>query len=158
MIAELLVRHGLVQFGRFATPDGTQSPVRFELNLLLSYPSVATQIARAIAQRIDVERVERLLCPADAAPLGALVAVETGIPLVYSRGVGEPAVVDLVGAYDVGHPTVLLVNLTSVHLDDLVQRASRFGLTVTQTIGILGAENALCTLDDVIEVWGSRQK
>jgi hypothetical protein len=83
--------------------------------------------------------------------IGVLLSISTHIPLVYSRGRGEVPVHDLVGAYDVGHPAVLLVGETGEKTLQLIQSCGRVGLEVQQVIAVVG-ETANDTFPPVLPV------
>ncbi len=137
-LAQLLLDAGLIQFGWFQHQAATL-PFALSLEILASYPDILDQAAREAQAFISTLHVTRLLCTPDAIPFGAAVSLRTGIPLVYSRGAGEAPVFDLIGAYDIGHPTLLLTN--SLGWNDspagLVNGARRVGLEVHSAITIL---------------------
>ncbi len=122
-LTRLLVEAGLLQFGRFSH-DGKETPFLFSFEMLPSYPHVLRAMieqAKALLSRV---RINRILCTADAIPFGISLSLETDIPLVYSRGIkGSPPVRDLVGAYDIGHPVVVVTNIFG-SLDPLTQLAT----------------------------------
>lgn len=123
---------GLLQFGRF---EG--EPVRLNFPLLPAYPQVLQSLITEIAPQ--VAGASRLVCTPVALPLGVGVALQTGIPLVYSQGNGADPVYDLVGAYDIGHASVLLIN-TPDDLPDLAQfinGARSVGLEISQIFGVM---------------------
>jgi hypothetical protein len=142
---ELLFKYGLIQFGRFANPDGTTQPFKLNLDWLSSYPGALEAAAKEITYGIDLHniKVERILCPFDTLPLATLVSQKTKIPLVYSRGRGEPPVVDLVGAYDINHPTLFLVNayLSNQSHTSLLKNADRVGLKTKHAYALVDAGN-----------------
>jgi hypothetical protein len=61
------------------------------------------------------------------------------VPLVYSRGSGDQPISDLIGAYDIGHPALLLT--TSVGWEAypaaLISGAKRVGLETRTLLTIL---------------------
>jgi len=58
----------------------------------------------------NVSEVDHLIATVDSVPLGLVCSLESGLSLVYSRGRGETAVYDLVGSYNSGHMSALLMN------------------------------------------------
>ncbi len=144
---ELLLKYGLVQFGRFADENGEFVPFKLNLNWMVSYPDVLRAAAFDVQDHFrfgddavrSVKQFERILCPVDALPVATLVSVATGIPVVYSRGLGEPANRDLVGAYNTNHPTLLLsiTNATEVSLGKLSRVASGVGLRVKRDLTLV---------------------
>lgn len=138
MLAELLLEAGLLQFGRFINGENSD-PVRISLEMLPSYPDIVLHLAEVAAQLIADHQIERLVCTSAALPFGLALSLKTRIPLVYSRGNNEPPIYDLVGAYDVGHPTALLTNIldSETHLVNSIANARRVGLNVTRVVAIL---------------------
>jgi adenine/guanine phosphoribosyltransferase-like PRPP-binding protein len=139
-LSEEFLAAGLVLFGDFADADGGRKRYSLRFDLLASYPHILSTLADAIAPSIGAT-YSRLLCPFDALPLGTALALRTGIPLVYSRGRGESAVVDFVGAYDIGHRALLIVNAVEVEssnaLAGMITRAAGVGLDVVGVQAIL---------------------
>jgi hypothetical protein len=134
-IADRLLNTGLVQFGRFG-PD--YEPLKLNVSLLPSYPAVLSLIADYAGAILDPLSFDRLVCTADSVPLGTAISLQTGKPLVYSLGTDAPGVHDLIGAYDVGHPAVLLLNVWDgeTMLGDLLPKAARVGLDIHHIIPI----------------------
>lgn len=134
---ELLLKYGLVQFGCFADENGDFVPFKLNLDWMISYSDVLRAAAFDVQDHFrvhseSIKQFERILCPMDTLPVATLVSSATGIPIVYSRGRGESAVRDLVGAYDINHPTLLLTNsnATEVSLGNLSRMAFNVGLKV----------------------------
>jgi hypothetical protein len=160
----LMLESGLIQFGSFSGDD-TRSPILLLLEMLGSYPDVLSTLAEAAQAKVAEGSYARLLCPADALPFGVAVSLKTGVPLVYSRGRGESAVVDLVGGYDIGHRTLLLLN--TLDGDPFTYKwlgqARGVGLETTDTLAILSLlpreldhTSALLRLDDLVSECAAR--
>jgi len=110
--------------------------------------------------------VNRLLCTAASLPFGVALSLRSGVPLVYSRGSADAPVYDLVGAYDIGHPVLLLSN--SVGLGDthapLMHAARRVGLETHTLLTIVELRRAsqpdgimvlpLLRLNDIVRALG----
>lgn len=138
-LAHTLTEAGLIQFGLFVEGDH-QRPVQFKFEMLASYPDVLRDIASQLAPLIG--EADRLLCAPDAGALGVALALHTGIPLVISRvGVGDT--VELIGAYDIGHPAVYVTNVIdkSPLSVSAIAHAERVGLEVHQRVGIIGLDD-----------------
>jgi len=137
-LAQRLMDTGLIQFGWFQNGGATQ-PFALSLDMLASYPDILDQAASQAEAILSSLQVTRLICTTNAVPFGVAVSLRTGIPLVYSRGAGEAPVFDLIGAYDIGHPTLLLTN--SLGWNDspttLIKGACRVGLEVHTALPIL---------------------
>ena len=141
-LLEMVVDAGLVLEGDYARPDGSRRSYLLRLDLLAAYPRLLDSCASAIVSGMDYRRYSRLLCPLDALPLGTAVALHTGLPLVYSRGTQEAPVADLVGAYDIGHKTLLVLNDSA--WDDptstLLRRARSVGLDVCDAVALVDVD------------------
>lgn len=126
----MLIDNGLVQFGRFDR-DGAIVPMLLNFDLLPSYPDTLSYIVEQAAGQISAD-VERIVCAADSVPLGVGLSLKTQIPLVYSRGRGEAPVHDLVGAYDVGHPAALVINVLEdmEKVQHFIGQAEKVGLHI----------------------------
>lgn len=137
-----LVDAGLIQFGWFAH-DGATVPVALHFDRLASYPDLLAQVAQLARLVGGGLNANRLLCPADAIPFGVAYSLRTGIPLVYSKGAGEAPVFDLVGAYDIGHPALMLtssVGLRNTHAP-LLSAARQVGIEIHTLLTILAVRD-----------------
>src|SRR5262245_3925340 len=108
-VSESLLNTGILQFGYFVDA-GQVVPVRFCPEYLPAYPDLLIEVAKLTVSQLDASTVDHLIVTADSVPLGLASSLQTGLPLVYSRGRGEAAVYDLVGSYNSGHMSVLLLN------------------------------------------------
>jgi hypothetical protein len=130
MLVNLLLEAGLLQFGRFANNGGWQ-PYRLSLHLLPSYPYILHCLVELATPRIGT--IDHLVCPATAIPFGVALGQSTGIPLVYSYSSDV-----VIGAYDIGHPALLVANTLSDvdELERLVVRAKQVGLEISRVLVI----------------------
>jgi orotate phosphoribosyltransferase len=130
MLADVLLSAGLLQFGRFAK-DGEWQPYRLNLELLPSYPDILAHIVDIGTPLIGP--VDHLVCPLDALPFGVALSQSTSIPLVYSQSNA------LAGAYDIGHPALLVANQLNRpdELEHLISYARRVGLEINQALIIV---------------------
>lgn len=150
-LAQALAGAGLIQFGRFAQPDGVWWPVALHLGWLPSYPDLLRQTARALAPLLDGLPADRVLAGPGALPVAVALGLETGMPVVYmAHGPREdPPAFAIEGAYDVGHPTALLFDVLwdPAEATTIAAVARRVGLEVHTVIGVidpgLGAREAL---------------
>jgi orotate phosphoribosyltransferase len=133
-LALRLVEAGLIQFGRFAQPDGSCWPVQVRLRWLPSYPVLLREVAAALADLLDGLDVDRLLSTPAAIPLGTALSLHTDLPMTYAlEGIHDrPAAFVIEGAYDVGHPTLLLTDVlaTADQAEHLIALGSHTGLEV----------------------------
>ena len=131
-----LMEAGLLEFGLFGKEE---IPFRLNLHLLPAYPHLLKQIAESAQAHLTRLPVDRLICTPSALPFGVALSQQTNIPLVYSLGSEQPGVFDLVGAYDVGHPALLLTNIWGGRGDitALVDKARKVGLEVNSVLAIV---------------------
>jgi orotate phosphoribosyltransferase len=140
MIANALIETGMLQFGIFV--DGKESRTyRLGLDMLPTYPQVMQQLIYLAVQGIPDGHFDRLVAPSDAIPLGTALALHTGIPLVYSRGKGKGTAFDLVGAYDVGHPALLVVNSIQPNIYRLIAQCRSVGLEIEAILELVSLGN-----------------
>ncbi|MAS34306.1 MAG: hypothetical protein CL610_09880 [Anaerolineaceae bacterium] len=139
-LATLLADCGLIQFGRF----DHQQPYQLHLELLPSYPDVLEQITKQAVSLVG-EAIDHLVCMHDALPLGTALSLKTEIPLVYSRGILAGAPVDnLVGAYDIGHPALLITNSLrdADGIAQIVRQAHQVGLEINRVLTLVDEGNS----------------
>jgi hypothetical protein len=143
-LAQLLIDAGLIQFGWFRRGEETGTfsetcPFSLHLDMLASYPAALAAVVDAAQTAAQGVEFDRLLCPFDAVPFGVALGLRTGVPLVYSRGSGDQPVSDLIGAYDIGHPALLLTNSVGweAYPTPLIAGARRVGLKVHTLLTIL---------------------
>jgi orotate phosphoribosyltransferase len=153
-----LARAGLVQFGRFERPDGAVWPVMVNLLWLPSYPALLRDVAAALVPLLGGIAADRLLTTVDALPIGVALSLRTDMPLVYPYGEirDYTAAFAIEGAYDVGHPTLLLsdVLIDARQANQITALARKVGLEVHGVLAVvdwgLGAreelESAGCTV------------
>jgi hypothetical protein len=145
-----LLKSGLVQFGRFQL-NGEVQPMTLRLDLLPSYPSLLRRLVELAQPFIPNTRYDRILSTPEAIPFGTSLSVTSQIPLVYSQGSNLLPVHDLVGAYDVGHPAILVTNVlrNDTKFAQLIERAGRVGLNVERVLAVLGDDHRPTKLDAV---------
>lgn len=137
-LLEGLLSAGLIQFGRFAGTNGFD-PLRLHLELLPSYPQVLSDAASTLeALNADVA-YDFVVAAPDALVLATALSQRRSLPLVYSRGRGETPTHDLVGAYDVGHPALLvsLIHDDERALDRLMRSALSVGLEIVGAAALI---------------------
>ena len=134
----LMLETGLLQFGSF---DHNHASVPFQLNLqwLPAYPDVLRAIVSAAQPMIDWQIIDRLVATPDAVPFGVALSLATDISLVYSRGLRVGPALDLVGAYDIGHTSLLLTNTISANypLQPIIAAATQVGLEIQNVLAIV---------------------
>lgn len=125
--ARSLLDCGLLQFGLFG-----DAPLAWNVDMLPSFPGLLR--ALACLSEAYVKGVDRMLAAPGALVWGSAVALQCDVPLVHCRGE------ELVGAFDIGHPTLLLdVGMDGgPDLRQLARRAGQVGLEVVAVHMLLG--------------------
>jgi orotate phosphoribosyltransferase len=123
-----LIDCGVLQFGMFGADE---APYLIQMGLLPSYPMFLREFAQSMRDRIP-NQTERLLCVASAYAPALALSLYRDIPLVYSLGTTGSGVADLIGAYDVGHPTCLIADMWRGEdaLLPIIQKAEQVGLRI----------------------------
>lgn len=139
--ADLLVNTGLLQFGRFEQ-DGYPASVRLSFDLVAAYPEVLQQIVAVVRGVLTNRGSDRLLVPPSGIAMGGALSFSTGIPLIYSRGCGEEAVFDLVGAYNAGHRATLIVPIDLDITEAFLRAVTRVGIVIEGVVAVVGTGGA----------------
>ncbi len=154
-----LARTGLIQFGHFTQPDGAAWPVMLNLAWLPSYPALLGEVAAALEALSGDWTADRMLATARALPIGVAFSQRTGLPLTYATDDirDYTAAFAIEGAYDVGHPTVLLVDVLvdATQAQVIAGAAKRVGLNVSTIVAVvdfgLGAQAQLAEAGFVVQ-------
>lgn len=108
---------------------------------LPSYPALLRHTAAALVPLLEGTHAERLLTTSDAIPLGTALSLQSGLPMTYPYGDVRDytAAYAIEGAYDVGHPTVLLsdVLIDGGQARQITALARRVGLDVHTVLVVL---------------------
>lgn len=147
-ISEILLECGIIQFGRFETSTGNMSPLRFRFELMGTYPTVLEAVvndlyplATAIAPTVDY-----FVSASDCIPVTSILCGRLAKAMVYSRGCGAVPVHDLMGSYDVGHPSCLVVNTITDHTKQLLADCNRVGLEINHIIELLDTRMTISSI------------
>lgn len=147
-IADWLVNTGILQFGYFVT-NNRSAPVRFCPEYLPAYPELLSEVARLASLPLNTVEVEYLIATFESLPLGLVCSLQTSLSLIYSRGRGEAAVYDLVGSYNSGHTSVLLLNELGdkAAIEKFVSSARSVGLDIKMVVILLEVQQAFQLAD-----------
>jgi len=130
---------GCIQFGTFTLRTGLASPIRMDLQRLMSFPRLLHQVARAmagIARPLKFDHI--VITPHATLPIGVALALELNRPLLQMRrdAKARGARHDIEGTFEAGDRALVV--------DDLLIR----GGSKQQTIATL--ENAGLEVHDVL--------
>jgi len=136
--------NGLIQFGRFVAHEKGIEPLLLSFEFLPSYPQLLTQTAQQLKMLCGetFSAFDFLFCAAEGIPLGMAMSLQTDKPLLYSTHRAAHAR-DFIGAYDVGHPAVLVVPVfdDEEKITRLARDVQRVGLEMVGIVSLL----KLCT-------------
>lgn len=141
---------GAVQFGEFTLASGQKSPIYVDLRLLASHPEVLRQVAYAYAEllrgKLGIGKlgVRLAAIPYAALPIGAAVALEMGLPMIYPRkeakdyGRARP----IEGAFQPGDRAVVLDDLITTGGSKLqaIEPLEAAGLEVRDVVVLIDRE------------------
>ncbi len=113
-LAVSLYETGAVKFGNFTLHSGKKSPIYIDLRIVVTYPHLLKQIAKAYAGVLEQMEFDILSAyPYAGLPLGVAVGLEMDQPLIYPRkemktyGTGK----SIEGIFEVGQKTILIEDL-----------------------------------------------
>ncbi|HYD50819.1 MAG TPA: orotate phosphoribosyltransferase [Terriglobales bacterium] len=85
-LAQQLLDAGVVRFGSFTLKDGRQSPVYFDLRVLIARPALLKRIAAAMVERARAIPHDCLAgLPYAGLPIAVAMSIAGDTPLVYPR-------------------------------------------------------------------------
>ncbi len=151
-LADGLLELGCVKFGQFTLKSGLQSPIYLDLRRLVSAPGLMEMVGRAYLERLQGLEFDRLAAlPYAALPIGAVVGLLGGWPLVYPRkeakAYGTRAEIE--GDYAPGERVVVLDDLatTGESKFEAIEKLTAAGLVVQDVVVLIdrqsGAAQAL---------------
>jgi uridine monophosphate synthetase len=171
-LADGLLEAGCVKFGQFTLKSGLLSPIYLDLRLLVSYPRLLEQVARAYLPLLRGLAFDRLAAlPYAALPIGAAVSLFGGWPLLYPRkevkAYGTKAEIE--GLYVPGERAVVIDDLatTGGSKFEAIDKLVAAGLQVSDVVVLIdrqsGAAEALAqagcrlhsifTLRQLLDYW-----
>jgi uridine monophosphate synthetase len=136
---------GCVRFGDFTLVSGQRSPIYLDLRLLVSAPDLLRRVGQAyreILRTLTFDRVAAI--PYAALPIGAAVAMEMDVPLLYTRkevkGYGTRKGVE--GHFEEGERVVVLDDLITTGLSKLqaIAPLEEVGLLVEDVVVLVDRE------------------
>lgn len=137
-LSEWLLETGILQFGTFVI-DGKVTPVRFCPEYLPAYPQLLREIGKLALSKFNASVIDHLIATTDSMPIGLVCSLQANLSLVYSRGKGEAPVYDLVGSYNSGHKSTLIINcIDDTHLiETFMANAQSVGLELETIVALL---------------------
>lgn len=85
-LSELLHRIGVVRFGEFTLKDGRRSPFYLDMRVLVSHPAALARVARAMLQRAEGLRFDRIAgLPYAGLPIAVAMSLIGERPMIYVR-------------------------------------------------------------------------
>lgn len=166
-ISDMLTQAGIIQFGLYVSQLNI-APFKLKLDYLPSYPQLLRWAAQEAKPNLVERAPERLLATLDSVPLGIAISTATDIPLVWQHRTSKS---EFVGAYDIGHPTCLILNSDQdlSFLQDMLDQALRVGLVIDHIVFFLKTTeqhderipltwHALIMLDSVLEELTARDE
>ena len=129
---------GIIQFGYFVNNDEI-APFRFCPEYLPAYPQLLAEVAKLALCQLDILEIDHLIATADSVPLGVACSLQSGLSLAYSRGKGDVTIYDLVGSYNSGHMSTLIVNCLEdpMIIQKFVANARSVGLETLSIVTLL---------------------
>ncbi|XP_054282429.1 uridine 5'-monophosphate synthase-like [Macrosteles quadrilineatus] len=138
---------GAVKFGDFKMKVGVNSPVYFDLRIMISYPKIMKLLSELLWDHIQAEGLKcDVLCgvPYTALPLATIIAVNAGLPMLIRRkeakDYGTRKLVE--GVFNKGDRCIIIEDVvtTGSSILETVEDLKREGLEVRDTIVVLDRE------------------
>ncbi|KAI8129898.1 Uridine 5'-monophosphate synthase [Lucilia cuprina] len=135
------------KFGDFKMKVGINSPVYFDLRVIVSYPEVMQTVSNLIMERIKEENLSaKHVCgvPYTALPLATLVSVQQNIPMLVRRkeakDYGTKKLIE--GIYSAGDTCLIVEDVitSGSSVLDTVKDLTREGITVTDAVIVVDRE------------------
>ena len=111
-----LARVGAIKFGEFTLKSGIVSPIYLDLRILVAYPEVMRQVAKAYTGLLRTVTYDRMAAvPYAAMPLVAATSAENSQPWIYTRkeakDYGTKKMIE--GEYSAGETIVVVDDMTT---------------------------------------------
>lgn len=146
-----LFDYGIVQFGRFTTETGA-APMRFDLLMLPSYHAVVRMLAEACSQRVQLADEGRLCCTLNTLALGVVVGQMLREPILYTPSLEQEPPRTFIGAYDSGHPALLLWSWPISEMGEAwAEKMRQVGLVLERRLCLIGDEDSVLPLEVLLE-------
>jgi uridine monophosphate synthetase len=151
-LADGLLKAGCIKFGQFTLKSGISSPIYIDLRLVVSFPKLLEQVARAylpILKRLSFSRLAGL--PYAALPIATTISLLGGWPLIYPRKEIKTygTKTDIEGLYKQGERVVIVDDLATTGSSkfESIEKLTSAGLKVRDIVVLIdrqsGAAQAL---------------
>lgn len=138
-LVRLLIQTGIVQLGQFAKADDSSlQPMLMRFDLLPSYPQLLRLCVDLLADAMVGADVDRIFTPLESIGPALGLSLKLDIPVVYGLGQFTSPIRDYVGAYDVGHPTAIVLNDLAQYQPEWLTKGRSVGLEIRALFALTG--------------------
>lgn len=172
LLADNLLNAGCIKFGEFTLKSGIISPIYIDLRMIITYPKLLMQVAKAfipILEQLSFDRLAGL--PYAAVPIATAICLAGDYPMIYPRkevkNYGTKAQIE--GVYHSGETIAVIDDIATTGKSkfEAIEKLIGAGLLVNEVIVLVdrqsGAKEALVeagyqmhsvlTIRDMINHW-----
>ncbi|KAK3756837.1 hypothetical protein RRG08_048883 [Elysia crispata] len=166
-----------VKFGNFTLKSGIQSPVYFDLRVMISHPDIMVEVSKLLWDKISTSKFDSLCgVPYTALPIATLMSAANDVPMLIRRkeakGYGTNKLIE--GKFKEGDSCFIVEDVVSSgsSILETAQSLSSSGLVVKEAVVLLNREqggvekldangivlHSVFTMTDVLNVLSKRGK